>query len=62
MEEIIAIYKGLRLPLLGMLLIFITAYVYWPSRRKQMEEPAERMLADDEKSKEFSENNVEGAQ
>lgn len=46
MEEWIAIYKGLRLPLLGMLLTFITIYVFWPSRKKTMEEPAERMLED----------------
>lgn len=45
-EEIIGIYKGLRLPILGMVFLFITAYVYWPSRRKTMEQPAIRMLDD----------------
>jgi cbb3-type cytochrome oxidase subunit 3 len=45
-EEIIGIYKGLRLPILGMVFLFITAYVYWPSRRKTMEQPAINMLND----------------
>lgn len=46
MEEWIAIYKGLRLPVLGLLLTAITVYVYWPSRKKRLEEPAQRMLED----------------
>ncbi|MCE9596744.1 MAG: cbb3-type cytochrome c oxidase subunit 3 [Spirochaetia bacterium] len=46
MEEWIAIYKGLRLPVLGLLLSAIAVYVFWPSRKKRLEEPAKRMLED----------------
>jgi len=46
-QELIAIYKGLRLPLLGMVLIFITWYVYRPSKKKDMEEARFKMLDDD---------------
>lgn len=45
-EEIIGIYKGLRLPILGLAFLIITAYVFWPSRRKKMEQPALAMLSD----------------
>ena len=45
-EEIIGIYKGLRLPILGLTFLFITAYVFWPSRKRTMEQPAVNMLSD----------------
>jgi len=51
MEEYIAIYKGLRLPLLGLVFLFITAYIFWPSRKQKMEQARHNMLSDgDEES------------
>ncbi len=47
MDEWIGIYKGLRLPLLGVVLIILTAYVYWPSRKKKLEQARFNMLDDD---------------
>ncbi|MCB1304083.1 MAG: cbb3-type cytochrome c oxidase subunit 3 [Leptospiraceae bacterium] len=41
------IYKGLRMPLLGMILLFIAWYVYRPSKRKELEKPKYDMLDDD---------------
>lgn len=46
-QELIGIYKGLRLPLLGMVLLFIGWYVYRPSKKKDMEEARFSMLDDD---------------
>lgn len=46
-QELIGIYKGLRLPILGMVLLFIIWYVYRPSRKKDMEEARFNMLDDD---------------
>jgi len=46
-QELIGIYKGLRLPLLGMVLVFIAWYVYRPSKKKEMEEARFNMLDDD---------------
>ncbi len=45
-EELIGIYRGLRMPILGIVFLLITVYVFWPSRRKRMEEPATSMLND----------------
>lgn len=47
MEELIGIYKGLRLPLLGLVLLFLAWYVYRPSKRKEMEQAKYDMLDDD---------------
>lgn len=47
MDELIGIYKGLRLPLLGMVLIFLTWYVFRPSRKNELEQPKYDMLEDD---------------
>ncbi|HMU82936.1 MAG TPA: cbb3-type cytochrome c oxidase subunit 3 [Leptospiraceae bacterium] len=47
MEELIGIYKGLRMPLLGVVLILLAAYVYWPSRKKDLEQARFNMLDDD---------------
>lgn len=41
------IYKGLRLPLLGMILLFIAWYVYRPGKKKELEEARYDMLDDD---------------
>lgn len=46
-ETWMGIYKGLRLPLLGMILIFIAYYVYRPSKKAELEQPRFRMLDDD---------------
>lgn len=47
MDEWIGIYKGLRLPLLGVVFMFIFWYVYRPSKKKDMEEARYTMLDDD---------------
>lgn len=47
MEDWIGIYKGLRLPLLGVLLMGIAIYVYWPRNKKKLEQARFNMLADD---------------
>jgi cbb3-type cytochrome oxidase subunit 3 len=50
-EELIGIYRGLRMPILGVVFLLITVYVFWPTRRKQMEEPARNMLNDQPEDK-----------
>lgn len=47
MEELIGIYKGLRLPLLGIVLLFMAWYVYRPSKKAEMEHARLSMLDDD---------------
>lgn len=47
MDELIGIYKGLRLPLLGLVLMFVAWYVYRPSRREEMEQAKYDMLNDE---------------
>jgi cbb3-type cytochrome oxidase subunit 3 len=47
MEEFIAIYKGLRLPLLGLILIGIAIYLYRPKNKKKFEEIRYSMLEDE---------------
>lgn len=46
-QELIGIYKALRMPLLGTLLLFIGWYVFRPSKKKEMEEARFNMLDDD---------------
>ncbi len=46
-ETWVGIYKGLRMPLLGMILIFIAYYVYRPSKKKELEQARFNMLDDD---------------
>ncbi|MBX7057656.1 MAG: hypothetical protein K1X75_06285 [Leptospirales bacterium] len=46
-ELLIGIYKGLRLPLLGMVLLFITWYIYRPSRKRELEQARFDMLNDE---------------
>ncbi|MBR30885.1 MAG: hypothetical protein CMN77_06195 [Spirochaetaceae bacterium] len=41
------IYKGLRLPLLGMILLFIAWYVYRPGKKKELEAAKYDMLDDE---------------
>lgn len=48
MEDwMIGVYKGLRLPLLGMILVFITWYIMRPSKKKEFEQARFNMLDDD---------------
>jgi len=47
MDELIGIYKGLRLPLLGFFLMIITAYIFWPSRKGALEQAKYDMLEDE---------------
>jgi len=46
-EILMGIYKGLRMPLLGMVLIFIAWYVYRPRKKKDLETAKYNMLDDD---------------
>jgi cbb3-type cytochrome oxidase subunit 3 len=46
-ESLIGIYKGLRLPLLGLSLLFIAWYVYRPRAKKELEQARFNMLDDD---------------
>lgn len=43
----IGIYKGLRLPLLGLVMIAIMVYIFWPRNKKEFEDPKYSMLDDD---------------
>ena len=47
MEELIGIYKGLRMPLLGLTLIIMSLYVFRPSAKKGLEQARLNMLDDD---------------
>ena len=47
MEDWVGIYKGLRLPLLGVVLIIVVIYLYLPTNRSRLEEPKERMLKEE---------------
>lgn len=46
-QDLIGIYKGLRLPFLGVVLMFIAWYIYRPSKKKDFEEARLTMLDDD---------------
>jgi cbb3-type cytochrome oxidase subunit 3 len=47
--EWIALYKLGRLALLAIVLTAITAWAFRPSRRERLEEPARRMLREDDR-------------
>ena len=47
MEEWIGIYKGLRLPALGLLLIGIAVYLWLPRNKKRLEQARFDMLEDE---------------
>lgn len=47
-EDWVAIYKFGRLALLAVILVAIGAWVYWPTRKQRLEEPARRMLEEDD--------------
>ena len=47
-EEWVALYKFGRLAVFALLLAGIAIYVYNPKRKERLEEPARRMLEDDE--------------
>ena len=49
MEELAGIYKFARLGVLAMSLVGITLYLYSPSRKQRLEQPALRMLEDDDR-------------
>ncbi|MDH5719671.1 MAG: cbb3-type cytochrome c oxidase subunit 3 [Spirochaetia bacterium] len=58
MEDWIGIYKGLRLPILGLVLTYIIYYVYKPKNKDRIEKARFSMLDDDLDqglSKEFEE-------
>ena len=45
--DLLLIYKALRLPLLGLAIVFITFYVYNRKRKEHFENPKYRMLEED---------------
>ncbi|MEM7179948.1 MAG: cbb3-type cytochrome c oxidase subunit 3 [Spirochaetota bacterium] len=47
MLELLILYKGLRLPLMGIAICYIIFYVYSKKRRARIEEPKYRMLEED---------------
>lgn len=47
MDEWIGIYKGLRLPFLGIIFMYIVWYVFRPKKKKEMEEARYTMLDDE---------------
>jgi hypothetical protein len=49
MEDWAGIYKFARLALLALGLVAIAIYVYDPRRARRLEEPAIRMLEDDDR-------------
>ncbi len=51
MENIdwVGIYKGLRLPVIGVIFIIIVWYVYRPSKKKEFEDVKYTMFDDDDK-------------
>lgn len=49
MEDWAGIYKFARLAFLALTLLGISIWLYLPSHRKRFEEPAKRMLQDDER-------------
>ncbi len=52
MENIdwMGIYKGLRLPFLGIVLILITWYIYRPSRKKNYEDVKYTIFNDEDEN------------
>jgi len=48
MEDWIALYKFARLAFLAFVLTGIALYVFADSRKERLEEPARRMMEDDE--------------
>jgi cbb3-type cytochrome oxidase subunit 3 len=47
-DEWVAIYKFARMAFLALCLLGIALYLYHPSRRQRLEEPARRMLEEDD--------------
>jgi cbb3-type cytochrome oxidase subunit 3 len=47
-DDWVAIYKFARMVFLAGCLVAIAIYVYHPSRRRRLEEPARRMLEEDD--------------
>lgn len=47
MEDWIGIYKGLRLPLMGVIFLLLVYYYYRPSNKKKYEDIRFTMLDDD---------------
>jgi cbb3-type cytochrome oxidase subunit 3 len=48
MDDWAGIYKFARLAFLALSLLGIGIWLYWPSHKDRMEEPARRMLRDDD--------------
>jgi cbb3-type cytochrome oxidase subunit 3 len=44
MDEWAGVYKFLRLAVLALGLLGIAVWLFWPSRKERLEEPARRML------------------
>ena len=48
MEDWAGVYKFLRLGVLALALVGIAIYLFWPSRKAKLEEPATRMLEEED--------------
>lgn len=48
MEDWAGLYKFARLAFLALALLGIAIWLFWPSNRDRLEEPARRMLDDDD--------------
>ena len=49
MDDWAGLYKLVRLAVLALGLVGIGVWLFWPSRRERLEEPARRMLEEDER-------------
>jgi len=49
MDDWAGLYKFARLAVLALVLIGIALYLFNPRRKRQLEEPARRMLEDDDR-------------
>ncbi len=47
-EDLASLYKLLRLAILALALVGIAIWLFRPSKRKELERPARRMLEDDD--------------
>jgi cbb3-type cytochrome oxidase subunit 3 len=49
MDDWVGLYKFLRLAVLALALLGIAVWLFWPSHKERLEEPARRMIEEDER-------------
>jgi len=47
MDDWVGLYKFLRLAVLALALAGIAVWLFWPSHKERLEEPARRMIEED---------------